>query len=78
MTYKVLVQTGASQEEGDHSNLTITIFGQNGQTKTIPLDKITKINKRISFKKDEKIEFEFKNHDVGKVNFIESILIKLH
>ena len=69
-TYKTLVQTGASQEEGDHSNLTITIVGKTGQTKAMPLDETTKTNKTTPFNKDEKIEFEFKTHDVGKVRFI--------
>ena len=45
-------------------------MGQNGQTKAIPLDKNTKANKKLPFKKDEKIEFESKSHDVGKVSLI--------
>ena len=67
VTYKTLVQTGALQEEGDHSNLTIAISGKNGQTKAMPLDETSKMNKKTSFKREEKSEFEFKTHDVGKV-----------
>lgn len=72
-TYKTLVQTGSSQEEGDHSNLTITIVGKTGQTKAIPLDETTKTNKTTPFKKDEKIEFDLKTQDVGKVRSISPI-----
>ena len=35
-----------------------------------PLNESTKINKKIPFKKDEKIEFEFKSNDVGKVSLV--------
>jgi hypothetical protein len=61
-TYKVLIRTGTLHEEGDDSNLYLTIFGQNGQTKKMPLNETTKTNK-----KNEKIEYEFKTKDIGKV-----------
>ncbi|CAF0916685.1 unnamed protein product [Adineta steineri] len=68
ITYKIILKTGPYQEEGNDSNIYLTIFGQNGQTKKIPLNKTTKINKKMIFKKDDTIEFEFKTNDVGKIS----------
>ncbi|CAF0906528.1 unnamed protein product [Adineta steineri] len=68
ITYKIILKTGPYQEEGNDSNIYLTIFGQNSQTKKIPLNKTTKINKKIIFKKDDTIEFEFKTNDVGKIS----------
>lgn len=70
MTYKILLRTGPNQEEGEHSNLYLTIFGQNGQTKKLALNENSKVNKKVSFKKNEKIDLEFKTNDVGKVSVI--------
>jgi hypothetical protein len=68
--YKILIQTGAYQGVGNDSNLYLTIFGQNGQTKKLPLNKTTKTNKKVAFKTDDKIEFELKTNDVGKVSLL--------
>ena len=67
IAYKILIQTGEYQEEGDHSRLHITIFGKNGQTKMMPLNETTRTDKTNLVKANAKIEYEFKTNDVGKV-----------
>ncbi|CAF2907936.1 unnamed protein product [Rotaria sp. Silwood2] len=70
ITYKILIRTGTSQEEGNDSNLYIIIHGKNGQTKKVLLNETTKTNKNTSLKKNDKIEYEFKIDDVGKISKI--------
>ncbi|CAF0753759.1 unnamed protein product [Rotaria sp. Silwood1] len=70
ITYKILIRTGTSQEEGNDSNLYIIIYGKNGQTKKMLLNETTKTNKNTSLKKNDKIEYEFKIDDVGKISKI--------
>jgi hypothetical protein len=36
----------------------------------LPLNKTTKTNKKVAFKTDDKIEFELKTNDVGKVSLL--------
>ncbi|CAF3803025.1 unnamed protein product [Rotaria sordida] len=67
ITYKILIRTGTSQEEGNDSNLYLIIYGKNGQTKKILLNETTKTNKDSSVKKNDKVEYEFKINDVGKI-----------
>ncbi|CAM4769776.1 unnamed protein product [Rotaria magnacalcarata] len=69
-TYKILIKTGSSQGEGDDNNLNITIFGKNSQTKQITLNETTKTNKNTPIKKNDKVEYEFKTNDVGKISKI--------
>ena len=65
--YKILIRTGTDQEEIDDSTLYLSILGKNGQTKKMPLNEITKTIKNVSIKKNDKIDYEFKTNDVGKV-----------
>ncbi|UJR35879.1 hypothetical protein I4U23_028622 [Adineta vaga] len=68
--YKILLQTGAYHQEGSDSNIYLTIVGKNGQTKKLPLNKTTRKSRKNSFKTDERIEFELKAKDVGKISKI--------
>ncbi|CAF1409527.1 unnamed protein product [Adineta ricciae] len=70
ITYEVFLRTGAYHQEGSASNIYLTIFGKNGQTTKVALNKITRKTRRKSFKTDDEIEFEFKAHDVGKISKI--------
>lgn len=44
-------------------------MGKNGQTKKILLNEKTNVSKN-TIKKNDKLEYEFKANDVGKVRFI--------
>ena len=74
--YKITIKTGSSQEAGTDSNVSLEIFGKNGATHKIFLNKNFSLDKNADLFERGKIDiFEVEATNVGKVNIIKCYIL---